>query len=737
MHNKLSFTFLILFVLCATSASAQLDSVRVDINIDVKHEVGGISTFDRNKFITIHSDITEQEWDGNNFTEDLRAHFLNGYDVYLGRNTGGITWWLKNVIGEDPTRPGYANPQDILSVGNTIKSNYASKSNYHPYEFRNDQIMAAQLHPFWPDGQMTNKSWAFSQEDTEDNPFGTATGEYMGRFIKDAFGSGGNSGQNRPQYVEIVNEPIWHLVDFGNDSPEKIFHFHNAVATQIRAYNNNLVIGGYCTAFPDHDKNNFREWEERWKLFMDIAGENMDFWTIHLYDFPSFNGLKQYRKGSNMEATFDMMEQYSFLKFNQVKPFMISEFGAQTHDYSKQWSPFRDWLNIKSTNAMLLQFMERPHIINKVIPFIPLKAEWGREANGNPYSHRLLRKANEVAGEQGEHYVYTDYVKIYELWKDVNGKRVDTYASNLDVMVDAYVEDDKVYVILNNLKFETVDIDLNLKGLNNNAIQQIEVKHLYLDGQAPVLKTELINSPLEGVSLRSEATMVLTYTFTEEVQINHTSFEEKFYADTYFKPIEKDNEERFNISGLVPTEFGEATLRVGIGRAHGKSLTPTILINGNRLDIPNDFRGDEQVDRAGFFGVIEVPVPIDYLDENNAISIKFEDDGGHISSLALQHFRFSREITRTENPPIISSIENTSKKKITIYPNPTSGTLQLSTTAEYLQGDFSIIDQLGRIVKTGVIKAETQIIDINHLPNGVYSLRFGKEHESIIKFVKQ
>ena len=47
---------------------------------------------------------------------------------------------------------------------------------------------------------------------------------------------------------------------------------------------------------------------------MDMSGTYMDFWTIHLYDFPSINGGQQmYRKGSNMEATLDMMEQYSYL----------------------------------------------------------------------------------------------------------------------------------------------------------------------------------------------------------------------------------------------------------------------------------------------------------------------------------------------------------------------------------------------------------------------------------------
>ena len=77
-----------------------------------------------------------------------------------------------------------------------------------------------------------------------------------------------------------------------------------------------------------------------------------------------------YRKGSNMEATMDMIEQYSMIKLGEVKPLMISEYSAQTHDYNrKPWSPYRDWLRLKSTNSMLMQFMERTDNICYAMPF--------------------------------------------------------------------------------------------------------------------------------------------------------------------------------------------------------------------------------------------------------------------------------------------------------------------------------------------------------------------------------
>ncbi len=161
-------------------------------------------------------------------------------------------------------------------------------------------------------------NWALSQSNTPQVPFGTASGEFMGRYIKENFGTGGTTEEKRPTYCEVISEPEWDLVDF-TPTPipfEQICTFHLNAAKEIHKLVPDMPVGGYCTAFPDHEKDNFAGWTGRWKLFMDIAGAEMDFWTIHLYDFPSIsNGKKRYRKGGNMEATFDMMEQYSMMKF--------------------------------------------------------------------------------------------------------------------------------------------------------------------------------------------------------------------------------------------------------------------------------------------------------------------------------------------------------------------------------------------------------------------------------------
>lgn len=707
--------------------------VAVDINFDIKHEVGGISEFDRNKFVAIHANITEQEWDGNNFTADLRDDFLNGYDVYLGRDTGGITWNLNANTNEDPARSGYADPADILANGTSIKNNYALKTNWHGYEDRNDQILAAQLHPFWPDGQQTNKGWAFSEADTPAEPFGTATGEYMGRFIRDSYGTGGTTGPAKPKYVEVINEPLWHLVDYGTVEPEKIFKFHNAVADEIRKYDSDILIGGYCTAFPDHEKGNFAEWNDRWKLFMDVAGEKMDYWTIHLYDFPSIGGKEKYRKGSNMEATFDLMEQYSFMKFGEVKPFMISEYGAQMHDYKGAWSAYRDWLHNKSVSAMMMQFMERADIVNKTLNFLPVKAEWGTSGVDKTYDHRLMRKENEPTAYTGQ-WIYSDMVQVYQLWSEVNGDRVDSYSTDQDILVDAYVDGDAAYVILTNLKFEPVDIDLSLMGFSADKFQSVEIKHLHLEDQAGVLDESTQNDLPASVNLGSEATMILKYIFTEDVTIDQSLKETKYYATSYMKEIEEGQALTFTVNNVTTTDnYGEAMLRLGVGRALGKSLRPIVLFNNEKLSIPINYRGDDQAERDTFFGVLEIPVPYDLIKETNEISVSFSDDGGHLSSVAMQVYNFSRTVERSVREEVLSVDKNEDQTGLNFYPNPATDSIHLNFGAKWVGGDLVIRSLDGKELQKRPISERSMTYQLTDLMSGIYFITISHQGELVTK----
>lgn len=647
------------------------DSVTVQVNVDVRHIVNGENRFDRERFITLHSSHTDPDWEGGNSqslgapnaSDDLMGEFLDGYDVYFGRDTGAMAWQLSQ-LPEDTQRRGFVDEAAAESRGGDIRWAYTTSETEHAQRVRQHQrrnrnlTVAAQQHPYWPDGKPTGQGWAFSTTDTTEEPLGTATGHFMGQYLKWYFQYDPDDpfGQVKPPLIEVMNEPLYELVTVAPDpeDPATIFEFHNTVAAEIRKTNPEVLVGGYCAAFPDFEKSNFERWEERDRLFIDMAGENMDFWSIHLYDFPVFQGPHphQYRKGSNMEATFDMMDQYSMLRLGHIKPYAISEFGAQVHQYLfEPWTPYRDWLMLKSINSMLMAFLERPDRIAQVIPFIPVKAEWGRKSANVPYAYRLMRQAKEAEGESGEEWVYTDLVKFYRLWSEVRGSRVDTWADDPDILVDAYVDGRNLFLVVNNLEFEPRNLRFNLPGASKGgALESVHLKHLKLAGNEPVLEEQMLSKLPRTFELGAEATAIFKLRFAGKTRTQHKMVERILYATEYKKAIVQGTPLYFDVPGFNGAAHGEAVLRLGIGRDHGLSLQPVVNVNGQRLDVPTDIRGGDQFlegdGRETFFGVLEIPVPHDILVADNLVEVNFPDSGGFVSSVLLQTFSSSRSIRR-------------------------------------------------------------------------------------------
>lgn len=629
-------------------------AVSVEINPDVRREVGGVSEFDRSKYITIHGSHTDGDWDGGqqgapNALPDLLDDFANGRDVYFGRDTGGISWQRRGnwKVQEDGSRPGWVDGSTMVSEGQSSRNSYNNDAAAHAYEFRaQGDIMCAQYSGFWPNGISYN-GWAISTNDTPAERFGSATGDFMGRYLDNYYDNFGTQlGRPSPAFVEIINEPDWHILDwtsdpdYGSATADDIWRFHVGAADGIRAHNTNSLIGGFVTTFPDHDEDNFQEWEDEWKSFIDIAGEKMDFWSLHLYDFPSIGGGQQkYRKGANMEAMFDMIDYYSEAQLGVRRPYVISEYGAQTHDYNNQgWNAWRDWLRLKSCNAMMLAFMDRPHLMLKTIPFTVVKAEWGRNSStGEPYGPRLMRQENEPASHTGD-WIYTDLVKFYDLWVNVDGTRVDITSDDPDIQVDAYVDGDKAYVILNNLVDTTTTVDLSVIG--SNTVQGVIERNLYWTGAVATGSVVLDETnhvgALAQVELKAEGCAVLEYTFASDVMVSQTLKESKYYADTYLQSIAAGATNTFSVSGLNLGEEGRAYVRVGFARAYGLSQQPVVRVNGIVIPVSADMMGFEQDDRDQYFGVIQIPVDHDLLAANNSVDVAFPDSGGHISTVAIR-----------------------------------------------------------------------------------------------------
>ena len=152
------------------------DSVTVQVNVDVRHVVNGENHFDRERFITLHSSHTDPDWEGGNSqslgapnaSDDLMGDFLDGYDVYFGRDTGAMAWHLSQ-LPEDSGRPGFVDETAAESRGGDIRWSYTTSESEHAQRVRHHQrrnrnlTVAAQQHPYWPDGKLTGRIGTFDR----------------------------------------------------------------------------------------------------------------------------------------------------------------------------------------------------------------------------------------------------------------------------------------------------------------------------------------------------------------------------------------------------------------------------------------------------------------------------------------------------------------------------------------------------------------------------------------------
>lgn len=641
----------VLFLLTAALgfSPSMMGQVKVDVNMNVKHIVGGKSTFERDKYIILHATTDDGEW----ANEAMEDSFLVNYDVYLGRSNGTLPGGMR-AIKEDPNKPGWPDIASIKAAGKQRIKKDANNPQKMKHADRNKTIFGGQ-NINYPTGDLIKpyhggKPWKLASHE--------AAAEYYAHYIKESF-TDGPSGSQRPEYIEVINEPFVKAKKMHTTKVE-LSKFHGVVANRVRELNPKVKVGGYTGAHPEFEAGTptFRLWRDNWEQFIDNAGADMDFFSFHIYDGlkAKTTGLSYYRAGSNTEAMFDIIETYSKLKLHEVKPFIISEYGyfqpgIERDNYSQEF----DWLNVRSFSTMMMQFMEKPDVIIKAIPFMILKANWWTPPKSHPnmrYEYRLLRQKNELAGQTSKEWEFTEYEKFFQLWSDVKGTRIDTKQSDIDIQVDAYVDGKKMYLILNNLEHSAQDIQLNLVDKKKNPIKNINVKHVYQVDSITTFTENTIPVSTKSVKLAREATMILEYTFAKKVSFIATNKESKIYADHYLEDIQagKRHKFTFNTKELKKRKYGELVLRLGIGRDHsadGSFDYPKVYFNNTEVQVPKDWRGYDQRTRSRFFGVLEIPVPYELIDNKaakNTVEVEFAKDGGTISSVVLQKFDFSKPI---------------------------------------------------------------------------------------------
>ncbi|WP_175609898.1 T9SS type A sorting domain-containing protein [Zobellia uliginosa] len=559
-----------------------------------------------------------------------------------------------------------------------------------------------------------------------------------------------------PKYIEPLNEPMVHAVDFypeGRATPKKylsekiniintrVSEFHRELGKKIHATPElaNMKVAGYASAFPMFESNDFRLWTNRYKRFIDIAGKDVDVFSLHLYDGVGVNNSGGRRSGSNVEAILDMVETYSKLKLNTVKPIAVTEYGRLVADRPgwpgdgvSNYDPVENSQALRSQMHMAMSFIERGGDIVYSIPFTMAKTPPTAKYSKSGLWNRVSRNPDV--------WEYTPRVKFFEIWKNVRGKRVQINSSNIDVQAQAFVNKKKLYVVLNNLNDETQTVDLNL--LNKSGLQGVAIKRLkvFLDRPAEITQHSQDTAP-KKVSLEYGESVVLTYTFDTEIALNNTITSKKYYADSYLKAIEANKKLVFNFKN-VTAKTGVATIRVSIGRAHAKNRRPKIYVNHRQVDYSGDVvRGYDQGTRSSFFGTLEIPVAMDRLKsdgKNVRVEVEFPDQGGHVSSVVLQVENYTdARNTAAMGMGEADGLLSDENDKVRVYPNPVNENslirVEVKTETKDPSVQISMRDMSGKLVYRESFDKGPIQIPTAKFREGIYFMNIASEGTTVSK----
>ena len=668
------------FKLGSALSSINVKKVSITTNIDIfpkiKRKIGEISTLDRSKYFNIHS--------GSN---DVEPGFYIDYNV----SQSGRQFWSPGSAAIQITgQEGVGNYPPPLSGNTDLREVRRYVATDHPYN-----VYEEELDPI---------------------PFANWTVEYFKNYVDTYL---------RPEYYEPMNEPFVHARDF-YDEPDydpvaearvklEMTQFFKYVAQKIHAAPEleNMKILGYAAAFLSFEKNDFSIWNQNMKMFMDEAGQEIDIFSTHIYDGINQIGQETRRSGSNMEAILDLIETYSYFKWGSIKPHAITEFGGIVNG---DYTDINNIQSIRSQNSILFGLLERTDRMEIAIPFTTGKSTWHitEENNYMPYKAVLYKPTPiGVPLDQVTGWEYTSRIHFYDLWKDVHGNRILIRSDNMDVLAQGFIDANKLYVALNNLDDFDQPFNLNFNGVLPD-ISELKVKSLIVnpDTSAEYTIQTYIELP-ETYMLNKNETVVLEYTFLEPIESENEIQKQRYYSTNHLQAIQANNSINYDFNNLSLTgNSGFASLSMSIGRKHDRSKSPDIVFNGVSINVPSNWKGYDQIDRNDFFGTIEIPVPIDIIQENNTVSITFDDSNGHLSSLVLT-------VETYESPILGIDTNQTNIKNIKLFPNPTTG--QLNFLNAEINSLISIYSVSG--VRVFIGKYEGSPINIEQLTDGLYFVK--------------
>eukprot|EP00041_Stephanoeca_diplocostata_P022724 m.544628 g.544628 ORF g.544628 m.544628 type:complete len:670 (-) comp22139_c0_seq3:370-2379(-) len=397
--------------LCLMSLLHAVDctAIQVSVHMDTLWQFGNSTLLDRQKFFNIHSAPGTSDWR----PEDT-VQFAQHYNAHLGRSF--VVSGTMSVL--PPTASGRVNSTAL-----------AAQCAAHPPSLVGwpasnvELITSCKTELYYP--TMNTKGFLPRNH--------SAAAEMWSAFLAAC------APPWQSRYIcEVANEPNVKEEEC-NTTWQEMIDLHIAITRRVHVdfpNRSKYLVGGPTEAFPSYELKNFTHWNQTLKPFIDQAGSDVDFLSVHLYD-TYFNAAirsespdqRNYteRTGSNVDALLDLAEAYSRSKWGRVLPHLVSEFGSSFKNSSFPYKPLHDWYVIRGVGGKMMQLLHRPDTVLKAVPFISGKATWS--TGPYPYPYTLWHKA-----ANGQ-YVLGHLWKLYALWGALEGDYMLCSTSNANVPV--------------------------------------------------------------------------------------------------------------------------------------------------------------------------------------------------------------------------------------------------------------------------------------------------------------
>jgi len=573
--------------------AAETNNATVSIDATLARKIGDRAEINRRQYFNIHGEP-------RNFEEDpsMENYLFNTLDVYGGRsfNYG----WFMNQTPEDPNRPGFWDASRLSGRENAARRRWVANGS-PTIDPNSDQIIVGHIRESYPTPQdITNarNSGGFRTRNHD------ALADYATRWIKGIF--------PKPTYFEPTNEIDVHISD-ANTSWENVSQLYTKTARAFRAAGLSTKVAGTADAWPQFERNNFGVWNSRAKRFIDLAGDEIGALSYHVYD----------REGGNLEAILDLVENYTNNQYGSPIPYLLTEGGASGRSLGPNPEQER-YRILRVNNATLMQLMERDGRMEKWIPFNTATAI--RRDGSTEWSSGL----REWSQSQNK-WVWSDIIHLYELWKDVKGKRCYVNSTDPDVIALGFIDGSTLHLCLHNITDGRANV--NLRRITGNAsVNSATISRLSYRGNRVNYQEDLaFGQNTSTLTLVDGETAIIKYNLNRAPTLQATIEERTHYGNKVIQPVRANQAINIAINGVPNGSKSYAKLRFGLGNVTTASLNPQIKINGTTLNYSTDIFGNESRD----FTSREAIVPVNLLRNNNTVQFIFPQNGGHLSTAVL------------------------------------------------------------------------------------------------------